>query len=812
MKKRQQKQEQNLCDWLAFATNRSEKTDAFIRLCSAQLLRDVPGLVLVATGGYGRRELAPASDIDLLAFCESRLSSSARRTLAGINTWDWPAGTRLSLLVHDSDSLDALASDSTETLTALLDRRLVAGSKAAMKTLDRLVSDRIAVQGVVPLIAAKLAEQNARHIATGDSRYCLQPDVKEGKGALRDLHTLRWLSQLMLGSADASTLVKAGILHGNEAERLKRAHDFFSSVRHHLHHHAGRAQDRLAFEVQPVIAEMMGYCGADANARAEAFMHDYFRMTQETGHLTRILCTALEDHALAAGGVTAGRRTAAIHEDFNGFAVHNNRLLIRQPRDLKKAPDLLLRLFRASQISGMDIHPDTLRALSARLPALTPALRASKGAYAVFLDILCDDRNNATTLRRMNEAGVLLALIPAFANIYVRMQYDMYHTYTADEHTIRACALLHDIATGRLKAAAPLATGLMPTLAMPRLLYLAMFLHDMAKGSGEDHARAGARLARDIAPCFGLNAAETDMLSWLVEHHLLMTMTAFKRDLEDPKTIDDFVAAVQSPERLKMLLPLTVADVMAVGPDVWNAWKAGLLRQLYHQAYARMTGVQADEDDGQQTDFDTALASATPHHGSRIAFLPAAGDISRLVVSTPDRKGLFATLAGAIAATGATIVQARIFTRSSGEVLDVFDLQDQTGRAYENEKFLIKTLRRALDGTLDIDNEIRLRRRQQPRARQASPRYPARVIIDNAASYLHTLIEVNAADRPGLLHDITSALTAEGLNIHAAKVATFGRHAVDVFYVKDAFGLKIEHPGRLASLEKALKMELESSE
>lgn len=809
MKKRQQKQEQSPSDWLAFATKRSEKIDAFIVLCAAQLLRDMPDISLIAVGGYGRRELAPASDIDLLVFCDSRLNASQRRKIDAINTWNWPEGARLSLLVHDRDSMTELIHRDIGTLTSLLDRRLITGSKTSMKALDKLVTTSIQDRGVIPLIAAKLAEQDARHIAMGDSRYHLQPDVKEGKGALRDLHTLRWLAQLMLGSADVQALVKAKILRRDEASRLEYAHDFFSSVRHHLHSHAGRAQNRLAFELQPIIAEKMGYDGHDPNGRAESFMRDYFRMTQETGHLTRVLCTALEDRALATGGATAGRRKAAIHNTFDGFTIRNNRLLLNKGDDLKSDPATLIRLFRASQTSGMDIHPDSLRAIAEILPDIASKIAKNKKAYALFFDILCDDRNNALTLRRMNEAGVLLALIPAFANIHVHMQYDMYHTYTADEHTIRACGILHDIASGRLRAAAPLATSLMPTLAMPRLLYLAMFLHDMAKGSGSDHAIAGAALARSMAPLFNLSPAEADMLAWLVEHHLLMTMTAFKRDLEDPKTIDDFVAVAQSPERLKMLLPLTVADVMAVGPDVWNNWKAGLLRQLYHLAYARMTGLKSDADASQLAVFEKIIAGATQHHGNRIALHRTAGDSSQLIVSAADKKGLFATIAGAIAASGASIVQARIYTRASGEALDVFDLQDHAGRAYDNEKFLIKTLRSALDGHLDIPAEIALRRRQQARHAQTST-LPARVIIDNTASYMHTLVEINAADRPGLLYDITAALTAEGVNIHAAKVATFGRHAVDVFYIKDAFGLKIEHPGRLASLEKALKMGLES--
>jgi [protein-PII] uridylyltransferase len=530
-------------------------------------------------------------------------------------------------------------------------------------------------------------------------------------------------------------------------------------------------------------------------------MRDYFRMTQETAHLTRVLCAALEEHALAEGGVTAGRRKPAVRSEVEGFPLRGNRLDLPAPKILDADPAEIIRLFRVAQVHDLDIHPDAWRRLRRILPRLTAQLRRNTHAYACFMDILCDARRCTRTLRWMNEATVLLALFEDFRNIHTHMQYDMHHTVTADEHTIRACGMLHDIAAGVFQDQAPLATSLMPALAMPRILFLAMFLHDMAKGSGHDHTTAGGDIARKTGPLFALDPAETALVAWLVENHLLMTATAFRRDLEDIKTIADFAAAVQSPERLKMLEVMTVADIMAVGPEVWNGWKGGLLRQLYHKTHAQLTG--AATRDGAAplpAAFDAPLPyiEITQDHGD---------GLTRLLVAAEDSPGLFSTLAGAIAAAGASIVQARIHTLPDGIAVDVFELQDARGRAFDNDAFLTRMLRQALAGRLDIPAALAERRRQQPRPRQKT-QTPPQVIIDNSASHLHTLVEIRAADRPGLLYDITACLAAEGLNIHAAKAATFGTQAADVFYVKDAFGLKIIHPDRLASLEKALMMGL----
>ncbi len=797
-------------DWLTYSRNLTEKIDYLVqqKFIGNNITKTV---AFVATGGYGRQEMVAGSDIDLLVFSPDPLTAQQQKALRSLGTLE-TGQRKLSFQVHDSLSLKSAIEnhDNLHLLTSLLDRRLVTGSKKAFSLATKITTDFIASRGAANLIAEKLHERDARHLRLGDSRYALQPDIKEGKGALRDLHTLRWIIQLTGHDPAPESLAKKGFLTKAEATTLQELFDFFNNARHHLHLASGRANDRLGFEWQPAVALVMGYSDAEPNKRAEKFMHDYFMKASETGYLLRVLCTALEDMDLSASA-TAGRRWANIDQTAAGLPLHNNRLLLPKKCDLTKQPEESLRLFRASQETGTDIHPDALRSIRKWLPEKGGAqLAKSKEAYALFLDVLLDDYQNLHTLRHLGETGMISALIPAFENIRAHMQYDMYHVYAADEHTFRACAVLHDIEQQRLTAQAPLSSEIFKTIspASRSALFLAMLLHDMGKGTGGDHARAGAKLAADILPRFPIDAQSRETAVWLIENHLLMTMTAFKRDLEDDQTISDFASAVQSPERLKLLTLLTVADIMAVGPDQWNNWKAGLLRQLYDLTRRHLVG----EPRSAAKDLNEYLKLTKPVKGVdglRMYFdiLPD-NDHSRLVVATSDKKGLFALLTGAIASAGASVASARIHTLPDGTALDIFELQDVRGHAYENTLFLTRCLTRAFTGKLDINQEIAERRKLAAKSKGGFT-VAARVIIDIEASNEYTLVEVNGADRPGLLHDLSAVLTAHDCRIHAAKVATFGRAAIDVFYIKDAFGLKITHAGLLAKLEKELKIALQ---
>lgn len=795
---------------------------------------------IVAVGGYGRLELAPASDVDVLLLSDGPLSPAGEKFVQALGTVFWNAGMKLSYSVRSLDECVAALPADLHFVTSLLERRLVWGAKKTFQKLGDAIGHYTQTLPPAAFIAAKLAEQEARHKKMGDSRYQLQPNIKESKGGLRDIQTLLWISNFLYGAETPEAMVEKGILSAKEAATLKDAQEFLWAVRWHLHLLAGRFDDRLAFDIQPEIAARMGYKEAEPNKRAERFMKDYFMTANEVGHLTRILCADLESRSLSSGA-TAGTRKAAIADIIDGFPLRHNRLTISDKTHFRKTPSDIVRIFRTSQNSGHDIHPDALRAI--RNAVKNADFTQDGEAYRLFLLILLDEKKSEQTLRRLNEAGVLSALLPDFGNIFAHMQYDMYHVFTADEHTIHAVGMMHKLENGELAEQAELATGLFKKIQSRRALYAAMFLHDIAKGTGGKHSEKGASVARKICPLLGLTPEETETVVWLVENHLIMNMFALKRDLNDPKAIEDFIGYVQSPERLKLLAILTTADIMAVGPDKWNNWKAGLISELYYKAQEAMSGTPKDRDDDESfviqqkktrrlvgdnaptlqyladyapkyfwlsfppetiAGFVKALRKNTGKDSTVIRITPdPEHDFTEVLIFTPDRKGLFATLSGAMAASGASIADARIFTLTNGMALDVFQVHDLNGRAYENNAFLQKTIKAALAGTIDLDAEIAERRRNAPQKTRHVAAQP-RVIVDNNASVSNTVIEVNGKDRPGFLYDITSALTQLGLQISAAKITTFGSRAVDVFYVKDSFGLKIVHRARVALIEKTL--------
>jgi [protein-PII] uridylyltransferase len=728
-------------------------------------------------------------------------------------------GLKLSASARTLQECEKDMSEDVLFLTSLLEKRWVWGSKPAYQQLEKSFQRHIAASPPGFFVSAKLAERDDRHRKMGDSRYQLEPNVKEGKGALRDIHTLLWIANFLYGIRKPEDMVRHDILTKAETATLKKALDFFWTVRCHLHFLAGRADDRLSFDSQPRIAELMGYKDAEPNVRAEKFMKDYFLLAKEVGHLTRILCAKVEAQS-CSGGATAGAKKMVLQDSIEKFPVKGNRLTVENANYFKKFPPEIVRIFKVSQATGLDIHSDALRHIRNAIGKLAPELQRSAEAQRLFLDILLNAKKAEQTLRRMNEADVLGALIPAFNNIVAHMQYDMYHVFTADEHTIRAVGMLHKLENGELAEAAPLAAALFPKIHSRRALYAAMFLHDIAKGTDGKHSETGAQLARELCPRFGLTPEETETVSWLVHEHLAMSMTAMKRDLNDPKTIQDFVAAVQSPERLKLLTILTTADIMAVGPERWNNWKAGLLAELYHKSMEMISGVKyplpnpLPEGEGIERNFPFPPLPPGEGRGegaTNIKITPQPKhDYTEVIISTPDRKGLFATLSGAMAASGASIVDARIFTLKNGMAVDVFQIQDLKGHVYENTAFLNKTIHAALNGKIDLAAEIRERQKSASR-KDGLFKVASRVIIDNNASASNTVIEVNGKDRPGFLYDITAALSREGLQISAAKISTFGSRTVDVFYVRDNFGLKILHPDKLQTIENNLKQALEIS-
>jgi [protein-PII] uridylyltransferase len=807
-------------------------------------------LALVAVGGYGRGELAPFSDIDLLFLLPYKRTPHTEQVVEYLLYALWDLGLKVGHSTRSVEECLRQGKADFTVRTALLEARYLWGEQALFNGLKKRFDADIVRGSAAEFVEAKLAERDARHKRLGDSRYQLEPNVKEGKGGLRDLHTLFWIAKYIFRTDDVGKLVDRGVLSADEAERFDRAQNVLWTVRCHLHYLAGRGEERLTFDMQTEVARRMEYADRAGIRGVERFMKDYFLVAKDVGDLTRIFCAILEadqQRKPRLSWMRWGRNRRAL----GGFVVEGERLAIPSEDFFTRDPVALLRLFHVAQEHDLDIHPRALRAASQSLQLIDRQLREDPEANRLFLEILTSRKDPETALRRMNEAGVFGSFIPDFGRVVAQMQYDMYHHYTVDEHTLFAIGILHKIENRELQEDHPLATQLMETIVSRRALYLAVLLHDIAKGRGGDHSVLGEEIALKLGPRLGLSAEETETVAWLVRWHLLMSSTAFKFDIGDPQTIGDFVERVQSPERLKLLLVLTVADIRAVGPRVWNGWKAALLRELYHRAVdvisgdlsqegqtvriaAAQTAVRQLLPDFSEAEFATFISRGYPlywlsfdpethaRHARLMREAEASGapltvekridarrSVTEITLYTADHPGLFSRMAGALAVSGANIVDAKIMTMSNGMALDTFWVQDMSSGPFDRPDKLARLaviFEKVLTGDLKPHREF-----------ARPPAFPSRtevftvaprVLIDNKASASHTVIEVNGRDRPGLLFELTRALTNLNLQVSSAKISTYGEKVVDVFYVKNLFGHKVEHPAKLTEIRKTLEVVL----
>jgi [protein-PII] uridylyltransferase len=804
-------------------------------------------MAIVAVGGYGRGEMAPFSDVDLLFLLPYKQTPHTEQVIEFLLYLLWDLGLKVGQAVRSVADCVRYAKADLTIRTALIEARYVWGEQALYTELKQRFETEILRGTAAQFVEAKLAERDARHIRVGDSRYQLEPNVKEGKGGLRDLHTLFWIAKYIYLIDDVAKLVELGVLSAEESQRFERAQSFLWTVRCHLHYIAGRAEERLTFDMQAEIGARMGYTDRPGARGVERFMKHYFLVAKDVGDLTRIFCAILEIDQKGKRRLS-WLRWSQTRRRLDGFAVDGDRLTIPTEDFFKKDPAGLLRLFHVAQEHDLDIHPRALLAATQSLRLIDARLREDPEANRLFLDILTSRKNPEIALRRMNEAGVFGRFIPDFGRVVAQMQYDMYHVYTVDEHTLFAIGILHQVETGQLKEELPVATEIMPTIVSRRALYLATLLHDIAKGRGGDHSELGEKVALKLGPRLGLSAEETETVAWLVRWHLLMSSIAFKRDIADPQTIQDFVDRVQSPERLKLLLVLTAADIRAVGPKVWNGWKAALLRELYHSTLDVISGgltVEARDSriaaaqaaararlpDFTDEQFATFTARGYPfywlsldaethaRHARLMREADASGApltvekrieparaVTEITLYTADHPGLFSRIAGALAVSGANIVDAKIMTMSNGMALDTLWVQDHDGTPFDRPDKLAKlafVFENVLTG--DLKPHIELERTPAIPSRMSVFTVPPRVLIDNKASRSHTVIEVNGRDRPGLLWEVTRELTRLSLQVSSAKISTYGEKVVDVFYVKNLFGHKAEHPQKLAEIRTTLE-------
>ena len=802
-------------------------------------------LCVTAVGGYGRAEMAPFSDVDLLFLLPYKRTPRSEQVVEFVLYLLWDLGLKVGQATRSIDECLARARQDMTIRTTLLDARYLYGDQALFLDLCRRFRAELVEGSGAEFLAAKLGERDQRHDRMGDSRYVVEPNIKDGKGGIRDLHTLMWIAKYLYHVEDVGELVARGVLDAKEYRRFATAQRFLLTIRCRLHYLTGRAEERLTFDLQPEIARLGHYADRAGNLGVERFMKHYYLIAKDVGDLTRVFCAALEAEHLHRPRMRlpwfGGKR------EIGGFKMEHGRLSVADKNEFALDPARMIELFHVAQQNDLDIHPEALRLIRSNLARIDARLRADARANQMFVAMLTSAKDPEITLRRMNEAGVLGRFIPAFGRVVAQTQHDMYHVYTVDEHTIFAIGILARIEQGALAEELPLASAIIHEVLSRKVLYLAVFLHDIAKGRGGDHSTIGAHIAMKLAPRLGFTGEETETVAWLVQHHLAFSNTAFKRDIGDPKTVSDFVQLVQSPERLRLLLVLTVADIRAVGPKVWNGWKGQLLRELYYQAEALMTlgaglGAQAERVAAAQARLRDLLpdwpeaaiksfqdrnypaywlsldADAQARHARLVRAADESGErlkietridnfraVTELTLYAPDHHGLFAGVAGAMAVSGASIVDARVFTTSDGMALDTFWIQTTDGRAFDEPERIAKlaaTIARTLTGGFRPSRA--LAKRPSVPARTAVFRVEPRVLIDNRASNTFTVIEVNARDRQGLLHDITRTLAEQRLSIGTARISTFGERAVDVFYVKDLFGLKIVQPQRLEAIKAAM--------
>ena len=807
----------------------------------AKNLSTAERIAICAVGGYGRSTLAPGSDIDLLFLLPYKQTPLGEQVLEYILYMLWDLGLKVGHSTRSIDECIRLANSDLTIRTALLDARLIQGNAELFETfLDRYARE-VMDGAATAFVNAKLAERDERHKRSGESRYLVEPNIKDGKGGLRDLQTLFWIAKFVYRVRRRTELVKLGVFSRQEYNRFIKAEDFLWAVRCHMHFLTGKAEERLSFDIQREMAARLGYTSHAGLMDVERFMKHYFLVAKDVGDLTRIFCAALEEEQVKqAPGLNRflapfQRRRKRI-AGTTDFVADKHRITIADKDAFRRDPVNLIRLFWLADEHELEYHPDALKEATRSLRLIDADLRNDPQANRLFLNLLTSERNPALTLRRMNEAGVLGRFVPDFGRIVAMMQFNMYHHYTVDEHLIRTIAVLSDIEHGQLGHEHPLANELMPGLkGERRLLYVALFLHDIAKGRREGHSVAGARIARRLCPRFGLTPAETDTVAWLVEEHLAMSMTAQARDLNDRKTIEDFAARVQTLERLKLLLVLTVCDIKAVGPGVWNGWKGQLLRTLYHETELLLTGgfsgtsrkqrieaakaalgerltdwsaterkaivklhypnyfLTVDLDDQRRHAEFIRQANRDKKRLATMVRTHAFHAITEITVLAPDHPRLLSVIAAACTGAGANIVDAQIFTTTDGRALDTIlinrEFEDDADELRRAER-VGKLIEEVLSGKVNAPETI-ARRRKGRRVSKTFHIEP-RVEINNTLSNRFSVIEIEGLDRPGLLSDVTGAISDLSLDIASAHITTFGEKVIDSFYVTDLVGAKLE--------------------
>ncbi len=806
---------------------------------------------LIAQGGYGRGELNPCSDIDLLFLYPHRPDAYVETVTEKVLYALWDTGLMVGHAMRGLRECVRLAGRDFKVKTALLDGRFLAGDERLYAEFTAIMDSEVLRRNAARFFREKVAENEERHRKYGDSVYLVEPHLKEGEGGLRDIHTAMWLAKVKFKIHHLSELVQKGVITEAQQAEILGAQDFLWRVRNALHFLSGQHQDQLTFEYQERISADLGFRDDGKTKGVEQFMRTYYlhaaavnRFSEEI--IGRCISRSTPYRLLGALG---GREIRP------GVRVAGDELVVGDPATFRSDPSKLIRVFADAQRHGVRLSNATRRLIRAHTALLDEAARCSVPAATAFLDILGWKTGVYETLVEMHKLDVLDAYLPEFAALRCMAQYDRYHIYTVDEHTLRGTWFLERLRLGEFKEAAKQLTDVMREIDKVEILYLAMLFHDAGKGQGGDHSNRGAAMARRAAERLHLHADDAAELEFLVRHHLLMHRLATRRDIHDQKLVLEFANTVGTVETLKKLYVLTFADLNATNPALWNGFQDMLLGELYtltvdafergvlaepdQQARAQRVRARVREAIGPSggaalerflADMPDRYFLSTPEAEIPRHFAMARGleeepivthvahfperEFSEFTVVTRDQPGLFAKLTGVLRAHGMNIVGAQITTGGSGTALDVFRVShlDRAAIARSDDRWtrIEVATAKVIAGELDVEAMVAAAGRPSVLGEKVVPHVATSVEIDNHVSEDFTVIDVYTQDRVGVLFAITNALYHLGLSIHLAKITTSVDRVFDVFYVTDARGMKIEDPDALAGIRNRLVTVLES--
>ncbi len=784
-------------------------------------------LALVAVGGYGRRELHPYSDIDILLLLNDpphpHGDCAWEQAVMAFYHFLLDIGLTLGHSVRTVEECVQAARDDQTVMTNLMEARFLAGSKPLFDAI-MLRTGPEHLWPTAQFFAAKMAEQQVRYHKYHDTAYTLEPNVKEGPGGLRDIQIIGWIVKRHHRSADLRDLIVQGWLTEAEFAELQAAQEFLWRIRFALHTLTGRREDRLLFEYQRELADQFGYSGEKPNEAVEQFMQHYFRTVVGLERLNEMVLQLFAEIMLNGDQEAP---TVPINPSFQSV---NNYLEARHSQVFKETPRALLEIFLILQQNSdlQGIRASTIRLIRQHLCLIDEGFRNDPQACGLFMEILRQPGGITHQLRRMNRYGLLAAYLPAFSNVVGRMQYDLFHVYTVDEHTLFVVRNLRRFALDKHSEDHPHCNELFPLIEKPELLYIAGLMHDIAKGSGGDHSEVGEAIAGEFCRRHRLGHREVELVQWLVRNHLLMSMTAQRKDISDPEVIHEFATKIGDPDRLNHLYLLTVADIRATNPSLWNTWKGALLHELFtstRRAFRSGLEKPADMEDrvrvaredtlevlhrlgisGEAVEriwpmlsddyflrfhpeeiawHTVAIATCGPDELPLVLLRPLSQrGCAEIFIHARNQDFIFANSTAVLDQLGLTILDARIITTRNGYVMNSYQVLEQTSEPIKDQRRQTQICSRMRQCLLDISAEPPQVQRLQKRQNRNFP-VSTQVYFHPEAQQRTTILELIATDRPGLLSKVGQAFGRVGIRLHDARISTIGSRAEDIFRITD---------------------------